>query len=262
MLNNFLISIITINYNDVEGLKRTIKSVQSQVYSNFEHIVIDGGSTDGSKALIEANKDSFSYWISEPDTGIYYAMNKGIKVAKGEYLFFLNSGDDFIDSKALNRVEMHLNTFDIVYFNINVIDSEKVSLKRSPKILTFAYLHQDLPPHQSTFVKKSLFEKNGYYDEKLTIVSDWKFLILALCKYNATYKYVDDVFSNFYRGGISSLEENFHVMKKERDLVLNTEFLIQMNDLKYKFKLERILRNLRKSKTIQLLIKLRLINKF
>ncbi|GAA3621185.1 glycosyltransferase family 2 protein [Flavivirga jejuensis] len=262
MLNNLLISIITVNYNNVDGLETTIKSVQNQDFINFEHIIIDGNSIDGSKELIEANKASFSYWISEPDKGIYHAMNKGIKVAKGDYLFFLNSGDDLTDSQALTRVKIHLNEYDIVYFNINDVGLNETRVKKCPEVLTFAFLHEDLPPHQSTFIKKSLFEKIGYYDERLKIVSDWKFLILALCKFNATYKYIDDVFSNFYRGGLSSLEENFEIVKAERTSVLNTEFSIQMNDLKYKFKLERILRNLRKSKKMQILIKLGLINKF
>ncbi|TGV04416.1 glycosyltransferase family 2 protein [Flavivirga rizhaonensis] len=262
MLNNLLISIITVNYNNKDGLEKTIKSVQNQSFTDFEHIVIDGNSTDGSKELIEANKAGFSYWVSESDNGIYHAMNKGIKEAKGDYLFFLNSGDDFTDSQALTKVKVHLNKHDVVYFNINVVGLGETIVKKSPEVLTFSFLHADLPAHQSTFIKKRLFERIGYYDENLKIVSDWKFLILALCKYNATYKYVDDVFSNFYKGGISSLEENFKIVKAERASVLNSEFSIQMNDLKYKFKLERILRNLRKSKKIQILIKLGLINKF
>ncbi len=101
-----LLSIITINYNDKFGLERTIKSVQEQTFTNFEHIIIDGGSTDGSKEVIEANKNSFSYWVSEPDKGIYNAMNKGIKEAKGEYLFFLNSGDHLNGQNALDKIHV------------------------------------------------------------------------------------------------------------------------------------------------------------
>ena len=256
------LSIITINFNDKLGLKRTIQSVQNQTYSNFEHIIIDGGSTDGSNKLIEQNKANFSYWVSEADKGVYNAMNKGIKVANGEYLFFLNSGDDFVDNEALKKIVSYLSGEGIIYFSINQIQGESVKVKKTPEQLTFSYLYNDLPPHQSTFIKKQLFDKYGYYDENLKIVSDWKFIIKALIKYNASYKYVDEIFTNFYHGGVSTNVESEALMRKERTSVLNTEFPILMNDLKYKYKLERIIRVLRKSRKIQLLIKLGLINKF
>ena len=257
-----LISVITINYNDKLGLERTIKSVKNQTYSNFEHIIIDGDSTDGSKDVIQSNKEYFSYWLSEPDHGIYNAMNKGIKAAKGEYLFFLNSGDHFNNADALNKVNKHLKDVDIVYFDINVVGENRSYIKKCPKQLTFKYLHEDLPAHQATFIKKSLFDDLGYYDENLKIVSDWKFLILAICKHHASYKYVEDVFSTYYRDGLSSLQENQNQVKAEREGVLNKEFKAYMNDLKEQYKLETTLRILRKSRTIKLMIKLGLIHKF
>ena len=262
MIDNDLISIITVNYNDKLGLERTLKSVQSQSYTNFEHIIIDGGSSDGSKQIIESNQSNFSYWISEPDKGIYHAMNKGIKIAKGKYLLFLNSGDHFIDDNSLNNVYSFLKDEDIVYFNINVEGENKTYIKKCPKHLTFRYLHENLPAHQATFIKKSLFDELGHYDEHLKIVSDWKFLILAICKHNATYKYVEDTFSTYYRNGLSSLEENQALVKAERKGVLDKEFKPFMNDLKDRYQLERRLRSLRKSRTINLLIKLGLIHKF
>jgi glycosyltransferase involved in cell wall biosynthesis len=256
------LSIITVNYNDKLGLERTLKSVQEQTFTNYEHIVVDGGSTDGSKELIEANKENFIYWVSEPDNGIYNAMNKGIKVAKGDYLYFLNSGDHFEDSDALQKVNNHLGKNDIVYFNINVVGEREVHIKTCPKELSFMFLHNDLPAHQATFIRKDLFNKYGYYDEKLKIVADWKFLILALCKHNASYKYINDTFSTFYTGGISSKEGSFDAMEKEREQVLNAEFGIFINDLKEIFLLRRKLRNLKSSKKIKLLIKLGLLNDF
>ena len=257
------LSIITINFNNKAGLERTITSVFQQDFKDFEFIVIDGGSTDGGKELIESNKQHFSYWVSEADKGIYNAMNKGIAKAKGEYVFFLNSGDEFVNSKALQSIAQNLSEEDIIYFNINqVYENNQVKLKRVPSELSFSYLYHDLPPHQSTFIKKKLFNDYGNYDESLKIVADWKFLILALLKYNATYKHVDKVFTNFYLGGVSSNSESFKLMQAEREIVLNKEFPILLNDLKYKYTLERIIRGLRKSKKIQLLIKLGLINKF
>jgi glycosyltransferase involved in cell wall biosynthesis len=257
-----LLSIITINYNDKPGLERTLNSVKNQSYTNFEHIIIDGGSNDGSKQLIETNRENFSYWVSEPDHGIYNAMNKGINVAKGEYLLFLNSGDHFEDDNALHNVHNFLKKEDIVYFNVNVIGEHKSYIKKCPEILTFKYLHENLPTHQATFFKKELFNKLGNYDENLKIVSDWKFLIIAICKHNATYKYVNKTFSVFYYDGLSSLKENQDLIKAERKVVLNKEFKPFMNDLKDRYLLERTLRTLRKSRTIKLLIKLGLIHEF
>ena len=257
-----LLSIITINYNDKVGLERTIKSVQEQTNTNFEHIVIDGGSTDGSEELIEANKTSFSYWVSEPDKGIYNAMNKGIKVAEGEYLYFLNSGDHFEGFNALDKISFNLANEDIIYYNIKVVNGNETHIKTYPKELSFMFMHNDLPSHQSTFIRKSLFDTHGYYDEQLKIVSDWKFLILALLKYNASYKHIDDTFAVFYTGGISSVEGSFEAMEKERKTVLDAEFSILMNDLKENFRLQRVIRGLRKSRKIKLLLMLGLINKF
>lgn len=257
-----LLSIITINYNDKLGLERTVKSVQEQSFTNFEHIIIDAGSTDGSKELIEANKSSFSHWVSEPDKGIYNAMNKGIRKAKGDYLFFLNSGDFLGGKNALENASRHLGDKDIVYFNINVEAEGKSYIKNCPSKLSFRYLHNNLPPHQSTFLRKSLFDKYGFYDESLKIVADWKFLIIALIKHNATYKHVDIIFSTFHKGGISSKEGSFEAMEKEREFLLKKEFSILMNDLAENQRLKRMIMNLRKSNKVKWLIRLGLLEKF
>ena len=109
------LSIITVNLNNKDGLQKTIDSVISQTYKDFEWIIIDGGSTDGSKELIENYSDYVSYWVSEPDKGIYNAMNKGIKQSHGEYLQFLNSGDIFIEDNTLKQVVSQLVNEDIVF---------------------------------------------------------------------------------------------------------------------------------------------------
>ena len=257
-----LISIITINYNNKLGLERTLKSVRNQTYTGFEHIVIDGNSNDGSKDLLNSYKDKFSYCVSETDEGIYNAMNKGIKEAKGDYLFFLNSGDDLLDAKSLEKVAKHLTGEDLIYFNINVVEKDVVTEKVIPTNLSFFYLHNDTIPHQSLFLKRNLFNKIGLYDENFTIISDWKFILEALLKHNVSYKHINDVISNFYMGGVSSSEGGFLAMEKERKMVLDKEFPVLVNDLKEIHKLNRKLRTLKKSRTLQWLIKLGLINKF
>ncbi|MBP0904518.1 glycosyltransferase family 2 protein [Mariniflexile gromovii] len=256
------LSIITINYNNLSGLTKTVASVLNQSRKAFEFIVIDGGSTDGSKEYLESSKEKINYWVSEPDNGIYNAMNKGIAKASGEYLFFLNSGDHFIDENSLEKVQFHLNQIDVVYFNVNVVKNGVSNILENPKEISFEYIHNNLPCHQCTFIRKTVFDKIGCYDENLKIVADWKWLIIALLKHNVSYQYVNDVFSTFYNDGVSSLEENQQLIQEERQQVLNTEFPILMNDLKTIYTLKRVLRNLRKSKKINLLIKLGLLDKF
>ncbi|MFV8366682.1 glycosyltransferase family 2 protein [Flavobacterium sp. XS1P27] len=259
---NKKLSIITINYNNTAGLQKTVESVTNQTWQEFEYIVIDGGSTDGSAAYLESQTDNITYWVSEPDSGIYNAMNKGIAKATGEYLLFLNSGDHFIDSFSLQKIQKQLVNEDVIYFNINVIHKESSYVLENPAVLSFLYLHNNLPCHQCTFIHQSVFERVGYYDERLKIVSDWKLLLQAILKHNVTYRKVDAVFSIFYKDGISSLSENQSIMEAERTQVLETEFPVLLNDLKEYFIQQRIIRNLRKSRKINWLINLGLLDKF
>jgi glycosyltransferase involved in cell wall biosynthesis len=259
---NKKLSIITINYNNFLGLQKTVESVTSQTWQEFEYIVIDGGSTDGSAAYLESQTNNITYWISEPDKGIYNAMNKGIAMATGEYLFFLNSGDHFINTLSLQEVQKHLFKQDVIYFNINVIHKENSYVLENPAVLSFSYLHNNLPCHQCTFIHQSVFERVGYYDESLKIVADWKLLLQAILKHNVTYRKVDAVFSIFYKDGISSIPENQSIMEAERTQVLETEFPVLLIDLKEYFMQQRIIRNLRKSRKINWLIKLGLLDKF
>jgi glycosyltransferase involved in cell wall biosynthesis len=218
------LSIITINYNNFEGLNRTLKSVINQNLKNFEYIVIDGGSTDGSKELLEKYTDKISYWVSEPDRGIYHAMNKGIEKASGEYLLFMNSGDLFYNNFILNEVIDDISKYDLIYFDILIRDGNKEYPKVFPKNLSINHLFTDTLPHLGTFIKSNLFNKVGLYDEKLKIVSDWKFFLQALIFQNCTYKKFDKTLSIFYLGGISSKSENEDFNLKEREQVLFSEF--------------------------------------
>lgn len=257
------LSIITINYNNLLGLQRTIESVTSQTWQEFEYIVIDGASTDGSATYLESKNDKITYWVSEPDTGIYNAMNKGIAKATGEYLLFLNSGDHLYSNEVLDRNQDHISSHDLVCFNLLVIGEVTSEIVLLPRELRFSYFFDGgTLCHPSTLIKKSLFNTVGLYDENLKIVSDWKFFIIALCKFNATYKYVDTVFSTFYIGGLSTLDENKSLMVEERNKVLNEDFFIFLNDLKDNFVQQRIIRNLRKSRKINWLIKLGFLDKF
>lgn len=258
----FKISIITINYNNLGGLKRTVESVINQTWQEFEYIVIDGGSTDGSAACIESHSKNINYWVSEPDKGIYNAMNKGIAKATGEYLLFLNSGDHFFNNCVLEKNHKFLNEKDIVYFNLNFVDKTNSRVSKYPEQLSISHFIHDTLPHPATFIKSSLFNKVGFYDESLKIVSDWKFFILALFKYNYSYLKVDEILSTYYLDGISSDLKNQEMIYKERQFVLNSDFKGYIGDINQLLELEAIVSNLRKSKKIRLLVKLGLIHKF
>jgi len=200
----FKLSIITVNYNNLEGLKKTVKSVLHQTWKEFEYIVIDGGSTDGSKDFIESQRDKIDYWVSEQDKGIYNAMNKGIKAASGEYLLFLNSGDVLIDNpNILNFCKEKLQE-DIVAFDCFLEKENKVVGRRAHiEKPTLFYVIQYGFKHQSTFIKKSLFEKLGLYNEFYKIASDYEFWIRCFLDSSTTSKSYNNPLAVFQLNGIS-----------------------------------------------------------
>ena len=212
------LSIITINYNNAAGLQKTIDSVVSQTFRDFEWIVIDGGSSDGSCELIERNSKYFCYWVSEPDAGIYNAMNKGIKVAKGEYLQFLNSGDWLCDERVLERCFSHCFTKDIVYGDLFFVNHDGSREKSDyPKELTLRYLYKYSLGHNATFIRRELLQKE-LYDERYRIVSDWAFFLKQALN-NRDFEWLGETVSCFDTGGISSI--NVELVKRERESVLH-----------------------------------------
>ena len=226
------ISIVTINYNNVIGLQQTMDSVIGQSYKDIDYVVIDGASTDGSSVVIEKYAKDLGYWVSEPDSGVYNAMNKGVKVAKGEYLLFLNSGDRLIDDDIIQKVVDFGLTTDLLYGDLLFFTPEKEWAWTQPEALTFQIFFKSTIPHPSTFIKKSLFDEVGLYDENLKIVSDWKFFILAIAKYNCSYKHINQIISLYNFDGISSKPENLTIIEAERKLVLEENFPLYIADYK------------------------------
>lgn len=228
------ISIITVNYNDKIGLEKTIKSVISQENAGFEFLVIDGGSTDGSKGLIEQNSGKISYWVSEPDTGIYNAMNKGIKKAKGDFLIFMNSGDMFFDENVLSSIEQDLeDDFDIYYGNnYKVKENGSKRLKTYPEKLSFSFFYSSSINHQSTFIRKSLFDKYFYYNETYKIASDWEFFIYTICYANVPSKYLKKTIALYDFTGISSDSNFSELFLKEKRQTIRKYFPTFIDDYK------------------------------
>ena len=200
-----LISVITVSYNAVSTIEDTIRSVINQTYPNIEYIIIDGGSTDGTVDIIEKYADRISYWVSEPDKGIYSAMNKGIKIASGEWINFMNSGDSFFDSLVLAKVFSYPLDVDIIAgkANIGLGKSWKIISPISPDKLSLFYFYTGGLCHQATFIRKSLLLENPY-DETLKIVSDSKFFIQSLILNNCSYALTPVIICNYVTNGISS----------------------------------------------------------
>lgn len=214
------LSIITVNLNNKDGLQKTIDSVISQTFKDFEWLVIDGGSVDGSKELIEKYSDQICYWVSEPDKGIYNAMNKGIKQAKGEYVLFLNSGDYLFSIDVLQKIFSFNNSSDIIYgYVAREIDGAIQNLTGflSKDDISLIDLYYQTIPHQGSFFKTSLFERFGLYNENLKIVADREFYIKTIIYGNISVKFLPITVSYFEDGGISSTSPSY--MKEKQDVL-------------------------------------------
>jgi glycosyltransferase involved in cell wall biosynthesis len=213
-----LISVITINYNNEIGLLRTIESVRAQTLKEFEFIIIDGDSNDGSEKLIQENEDIITYACSEKDQGIYDAQNKGIRKAKGEYLIFMNSGDSFYESTVLEQFETlyqsHKN--GIIYGNINAVNEASQYFQLQQEKLEDYYWYKHTLNHQATFIKKSLFEEFGYYRTDLKISSDYFFFLSVWVKRPLEFSHFNFTVCNFQLDGISQNEKNDIITRNER----------------------------------------------
>ena len=252
MLDDFnvlimLLSIITINYNNAEGLRKTLASVASQTYAEIEHIIVDGGSTDGSVEILEAypqplpkgmgeitegkfptqNPAHKVIWVSEKDKGIYNAMNKGIRLATGDYIEILNSGDMLFDAHVTQRMTIHLEQINsqheepigILYGNMIKVNAASEVVGRSGYTeYSLRQFYSSTLNHDCAYIRKDLFEEYGLYDENLKIVSDWKWYLQAIGLGRVKPEYADIDVTIFDDGGIS--ETNLALRNLERRQVL------------------------------------------
>ena len=226
-----LLSIITINRNNAAGLNETMKSVASQINSIVEYIVIDGASTDNSIEVVKKYAGSLGSrlkWISESDKGIYCAMNKGIGMAEGEYVQFLNSGDCLVSDDVTERMFEELKRADypsILYGNmLKDMPDGKVMRDRcfAGQEISFLGFYTGTLNHSPTYIRKNLFDKYGLYDESLRIVSDWKWYLQAIILGEEKPVYTDIDVTLFDMHGIS--ETNKELDKAERKKVLGELF--------------------------------------
>ena len=212
------LSIITVNLDNEVGLRKTIESVLSQTWKAFEWIIIDGGSQDGSKKLIEENQAHVSYWCSEQDKGIFNAMNKGAAKATGEFLLFLNSGDVLYDNTVLERIHSIGLHSDIVSGQAVRMDNGEL-LRTYDKDILMQLFNKTIN-HQATFIRRSLFDEIKF-DERLKIVSDWKFWLEAIVLRRCSFEVLDFPIARQDVTGISLSEKNKGQHYDERKQVLD-----------------------------------------
>ena len=212
------LSIITINLNNRDGLQKTIDSVVSQTYRDFEWIIIDGGSTDGSKDVIERYSEHIDYWVSEPDRGIYNAMNKGIRLSHGEYLHFLNSGDSFFDKNVLSNVIPLLAGKD--YY---VGDEMRNGCLMEQNISTSQQICDTMIkkwiPHQTVFTNRRIYDTYGMYREDKKIVSDWWLFFKSIIIGDATVEKLPFTVDIFDTNGISSNCQLDNILAERQDFL-------------------------------------------
>ena len=223
------LSIITINRNNTIGLEKTMQSVLSQTCTDFEYIVVDGASTDGSVDVIHSLADGFDdrlKWVSDPDSGIYNAMNKGIRMASGEYIQILNSGDSLASGDVTERMLAELERQGkpaILYGNMVKCfpDGHQVVDKCfAGQEITMLGMFTGTLNHNPAYIRRDLFDKYGYYDESLKICSDWKWYIQAIVLGGEVPAYVDLNVTYFDMTGVSETTGSREKIKVERRKVL------------------------------------------
>lgn len=234
------ISIITINYNDTVGLQKTLNSMLSQTCTEFEHMIVDGASQDNSVEVIEKYAKEATErgikvnWISEKDKGIYNAMNKGIKMASGEYIEMLNAGDILASNDVVEKMCTALGEKkypEILYGNM-LKTMDWVHIKRdncggyseyTPN--SFLYFYNGTLNHNCAYIKRSLFAQFGYYNEEMKICSDWEWYVRTIVLGKVSPVYVDIDVTIFDMNGVSeSAGKNKHIIQKERRDYLTATF--------------------------------------
>lgn len=215
-----LLSIITVNYNNKLGLNKTIQSLMNQSNVNYEYIIIDGGSTDGSLEIIEKNKNLINYAVSEKDGGIYDAMNKGIKYATGKYCLFLNAGDSLFDANTIENLYNEIINGDeeIIFGSIYMEDANKPFIKHFHDFSLYMASYSPMP-HQSTIIQTKLLKTLKGYDVNFKILADRVFFIEAYLN-NARFKRLNLCITRYDMTGISSTNI---VLFKQEEFKIRTE---------------------------------------
>lgn len=216
-------SIITVCKNMGEELRATISSIKNQSYRDFEYIIIDGDSTDSTKKVIKLNKDVVNKLVSEADSGIYEAMNKGLKLARGEYVYFLNAGDTLASDSVLKEMAKKAQNFDLIYGDVNVVDSKQSYRNYFTRVDSW-FLVKNSICHQAMFSKRELYLKWGIFDENFQVAGDYEWLLRVWSKINTTKLYLPIVVANFNMGGKSSSQKYRQIAESEGKIIRKKYF--------------------------------------
>ena len=246
------ISIITITFNSAKTIRRALDSVQSQTYKDIEHIVVDGASTDGTRQIIESYAAAHKNvrWISEPDDGIYNAINKGIAMATGDVIGFLHSDDVFHSADSIEKIaETFANTdTDVVYGDLQYCHEGKVvrrwkSNAFHPRALKYGWM----PPHPTVYVRREVYEQVGKYDEWFRISADYD-MMLRIFTGGYTSHYIPEVLVSMETGGASNKNTRARLSKTQEDYIVLKKNHVGAGYLTVAFKqLRKVKQFLRKS---------------
>jgi glycosyltransferase len=203
------VSIITIAYNSAETIEDTIKSIIAQDYSNIEYIIIDGGSTDKTLSIVDKYKDSITTIISEPDKGIYDAMNKGVQNATGDIVGILNSDDLYANKSVVTRIVNAIGSKDSIYADLVYVDrdnTDKVNRYwKSGKYKKGIFKKGWMPPHPTFFIKKLYYDKYGTYNLRLKSAADYELMLRMLHKHDISVVYLQEIITKMRVGGQSNV---------------------------------------------------------
>lgn len=221
------VSIITVCKNVQDTIEETIRSVLSQTYKNIEYIIIDGESTDETLSIIDKYRNKIDYLVSEQDSTMYEAMNKGIKAATGDVLFFLNADDIFYDKLVIENVvdAFSKTNADILYGNISTFteNTGEESLKVYSN-LDKLYFLEGCICQQAVFYRAEAFKKIGLFDQSFKITGDYEWLLRALIKNRLSSKYINMTIARFRWGGLCNNDKYEKLHREERDRLLNTYY--------------------------------------
>lgn len=216
-------SIITINLNNKSGLQRTMQSVFNQSFRDLEYIVVDGESSDGSIDLIEQYAGRIDKKLIGKDSGVYNAMNKGLAVATGNYIIFLNSGDEFRNSETLAKVAEKCDDNDLVYCDVEIFQGTSHRIGHHPGDLTTRFLLTGMICHQAIFAARTLFERTGPFDERFRVYGDYEWLLRAVLKHNASRKHIARALVRYEEIGLSNTTDK-SVQRSEKDTIHDMYF--------------------------------------
>ncbi|KVV13968.1 glycosyltransferase family 2 protein [Flavobacterium sp. TAB 87] len=237
-----LVTIITVVYNDIKNIEKTIQAILNQNYQSIEYVIIDGGSSDGTIDIIKQYDKNISYWVSEKDAGIYNAMNKGVKHSNGEWLIFMNSGDLFYDNDVLKKIFYKANYSSVAILYGNTLAKNSKSVSKPPDAISKNFFYLNTICHQSVFFNKNVFKSFGNYNLGYKIIADRE-LLYRVARSKGKFLHADHLVSIWDEEGFS--KANISLFQREEILFQKENFLMaERHFILFKKRLQNLLKKL------------------